>query len=478
MYSASKYVPGLLGLGLLWIGANWMTGAAIERDLSTRATAALTPGLVDKPAILIAGRDALLTGTAFSEPSAAAARALVDAVPGIRLVAVATKPLAAVTPYVFSATRDGSKLALSGNVPDPAVRDTLLAAAKTAMPGVTIDDKMTYASGAPAGFGGMAGYAVAGLGNLSKGTAGLSGGTYSISGEAANAAAFDAARDALKKIGAGMTLGKAEILPSAEMVAKAAAEEAAKQAAAKAAADEAAKQAAAKAAADEAAKQAAAKAAADEAAKQAAAKAAADEVAKQAAAKAAADEVAKQAADEVAKQAAAKAAADEAAKQAAAKAAADEAAKLAAAKAAADAAAKPPTADASAAIAATGEVDIKACQLLLNNLLGEEIIKFQTGKADIDPASTGILDKLVATVRRCPTAKIEIAGYTDSDGTTAANVALSSRRAEAVVAYLVQAGLDQSHLTAKGYGEADPIASNDTPEGKAKNRRIEFVVQD
>ena len=116
--------------------------------------------------------------------------------------------------------------------------------------------------------------------------------------------------------------------------------------------------------------------------------------------------------------------------------------------------------------------------MLLNRLLSDEIIKFQTASAEIDPDSTGILDRLADTARRCPKSKIEIAGYTDSDGEAAANVALSTRRAGAVVAYLGKAGLDPSHLTAKGYGEANPVAPNDTPEGKAKNRRIEFVVQD
>jgi OOP family OmpA-OmpF porin len=69
---------------------------------------------------------------------------------------------------------------------------------------------------------------------------------------------------------------------------------------------------------------------------------------------------------------------------------------------------------------------------------------------------------------------VEIRGYTDSVGPASYNLELSQRRAEAVKQYLVNAGIDPSRLVAKGYGEADPIASNKTPEGRAQNRRIEF----
>ena len=71
---------------------------------------------------------------------------------------------------------------------------------------------------------------------------------------------------------------------------------------------------------------------------------------------------------------------------------------------------------------------------------------------------------------------LEIAGYTDNTGDAAANVALSQHRAEAVRNVLVLAGVDPAMLVAKGYGSANPIASNDTLDGRFRNRRIEYHV--
>ena len=69
-------------------------------------------------------------------------------------------------------------------------------------------------------------------------------------------------------------------------------------------------------------------------------------------------------------------------------------------------------------------------------------------------------------------------GHTDTDGDADGNLALSVARAEAVVAELIKRGVDESRLYAEGYGETDPIASNDTKDGKAKNRRIAFAISE
>jgi OOP family OmpA-OmpF porin len=89
-----------------------------------------------------------------------------------------------------------------------------------------------------------------------------------------------------------------------------------------------------------------------------------------------------------------------------------------------------------------------------------------------------LLDRLIETALRCPTVNIEVAGHTDTDGENAANQALSEKRAQAVVDYLVKAGLPASRFTAIGYGSTQPVATNDSDEGKAQNRRIEFVVKE
>ncbi len=118
------------------------------------------------------------------------------------------------------------------------------------------------------------------------------------------------------------------------------------------------------------------------------------------------------------------------------------------------------------------------CQQTLGALLKAGKIYFANGKADIEPDAFGLLDRLTATVRRCPDAKIEIGGHTDTDGSAAFNQDLSERRAYAVVEYLIRNGnVDSSRLTAVGYGFSKPVASNDTEEGKARNRRIEFTVK-
>ncbi len=104
-------------------------------------------------------------------------------------------------------------------------------------------------------------------------------------------------------------------------------------------------------------------------------------------------------------------------------------------------------------------------------------IRFESGRSVIDADLAGLLDRLIETALRCPSANIEIAGHTDGDGEDAYNQALSEKRAQSVVDYLVKAGLPADRFTAVGYGSTQPIASNETDEGKAQNRRIEFVVR-
>jgi len=126
---------------------------------------------------------------------------------------------------------------------------------------------------------------------------------------------------------------------------------------------------------------------------------------------------------------------------------------------------------------ASAPVDGTVCQQLFSGLLAKGKIRFDSGRATIDPDSAGLLDRLIETALRCPSANIEIAGHTDADGEDGFNQALSEKRAQAVMDFLVKAGLPAERFTAMGYGSTQPVASNDTDEGKAQNRRIDFVVR-
>jgi outer membrane protein OmpA-like peptidoglycan-associated protein/uncharacterized protein YidB (DUF937 family) len=111
----------------------------------------------------------------------------------------------------------------------------------------------------------------------------------------------------------------------------------------------------------------------------------------------------------------------------------------------------------------------------LSGALNLEIINFQTGSAQIPDYSVVFLNKAAEVIKMAPAGMIvEIAGHTDNTGDAAANLALSQQRADAVRNYLIQQGVPATQLTSKGYGDTQPIASNDTEEGKFRNRRIQF----
>jgi OOP family OmpA-OmpF porin len=113
-------------------------------------------------------------------------------------------------------------------------------------------------------------------------------------------------------------------------------------------------------------------------------------------------------------------------------------------------------------------------QALLDNTLANRTVEFDSGKATLTPAGRAILDEMVAAMLKLKGRRIEIIGHTDSAGLRASNVSLSQARAATVKAYLAAHGIAEDTLTASGQGPDRPIASNDTVEGRARNRRIEF----
>ncbi len=123
-----------------------------------------------------------------------------------------------------------------------------------------------------------------------------------------------------------------------------------------------------------------------------------------------------------------------------------------------------------------GDFDLDACKGRFEILSRTDNIYFPSGSARLDARSEPLLNSLVDIISRCPGLKIEVGGHTDSDGSAGANMRLSDRRAAAVTQYLTSKNIPAERIVSVGYGETRPVASNDTPEGKSRNRRIEFVV--
>ncbi len=101
-------------------------------------------------------------------------------------------------------------------------------------------------------------------------------------------------------------------------------------------------------------------------------------------------------------------------------------------------------------------------------------INFALGTAKLTDAAQKSLNGVAKILIGLPGMRLEIAGYTDNIGDSKRNQQLSQKRAQAVMDYLVKQGVPADQLSAKGFGEADPIADNTTPEGRAKNRRVEL----
>ncbi|HCW06589.1 MAG TPA: hypothetical protein DGG95_04395 [Cytophagales bacterium] len=112
----------------------------------------------------------------------------------------------------------------------------------------------------------------------------------------------------------------------------------------------------------------------------------------------------------------------------------------------------------------------KGAKVILNNIF------FETGKATLSPESRLELQKAIDLMKMNPSMIIEVGGHTDNVGDDASNMKLSHDRAKSVRDYLVQGGIASTRLQAKGYGELNPVADNETEEGRQANRRTEFVI--
>lgn len=117
-----------------------------------------------------------------------------------------------------------------------------------------------------------------------------------------------------------------------------------------------------------------------------------------------------------------------------------------------------------------------SCAHLRSDVKASGPITFDTNGSALSPADRQTLDQVADKLKACPGVTITVEGYTDNTGSESVNSQLSTNRADAVADYLITRGVTRDHLVAKGLGAADPIADNGTPDGQAKNRRVEIVV--
>jgi OOP family OmpA-OmpF porin len=457
---SSKWWPGVIPLVLLWAIAAWTDTAPLESDLAAQSTAALKDIVLDKTRITVAGRDVTLGADAFSEQGRRRAVAQVEAVPGVRLVDDETHLVPEAKPFVWSAERDVVRVTLGGSAPLPASKGKLLEAARAGLGGVEVADQMNLARGAPARFDNAALLLIDQIGKLKDGKITISDDKVSLSGMARDLGGREAIAAALKDLPEGFSVAANEIrappyifeaykdpvavtltlsgyVPDNNVHAAIAAAAARKFYSEKVVDN----------------LKASVGAPGGFAAAVVPALGALSRLST--GTLVVSDREVRLSGDALY---------DAAASQIRAGLTKDFPQGF---QLKADISVKPPSAP----------VDATVCQQLFSELLVKGNIRFESGRADILADSAGLLDGLIETALRCPAANIEIAGHTDADGDDASNQMLSEKRAQAVADYLVRAGLPADRFTAVGYGSTQPVAANDTDEGKAQNRRIEFLVR-
>ena len=457
---SSKWWPGTIPLVVLWAIAAWTSTAPLESDLAARSTSVLKDTLLDKTRIEVAGRDVSFAADAFSEDGRRAAVASVEAVPGVRLVNNETRLVPEARPFVWSAERDVVRVTLGGSAPLPASKARLLEAARAGLGGVEVADQMNLARGAPRRFDNAALLLLDQIGKLKDGKIAISDTTISLSGMARDIGGREAITAALKNLPEGFSIAANDIKappyifqaykdPVAVTVTLTGYVPDNNVHAAIASA------AARKFFSEKVVDNLKTSVGAPSGFVSAAVPALGALSRLSTGTLVVSDREVKLSGDALF---------DAAAAQIRASLGRDFPEGW---QVKADISVKP----------AAAPVDPTVCQQLFSDLLAKGRIRFEPGRATIDLDSAGLLDRLIETALRCPAANIEIAGHTDADGEDGFNQMLSEKRAQAVADYLVKAGLPANRFTAMGYGSSQPVASNDTDEGKARNRRIEFLVR-
>jgi OOP family OmpA-OmpF porin len=457
---SSKWWPGVIPLAIVWALAAWISTSPMEADLAARSNAALKDTLLDQTRIEVSGRDVTFTANAFSEDGRRSAVAVLQSVAGVRLVNDESRLVPEAKPFVWSAERDVARVTLSGNSPLPATKGKLLDAARATLAGVEVVDQMKLSRGAPPRFDTAALLLVEQIGKLKDGKVILFDNSVTLSGMARDLGGREAIAAALKNLPDGFSVAANDIkappyvfqankdpvtvtltmsgyVPDNNVHATIAAA------------------AARKFFGEKVVDNLKASMGAPSRFLNAVVPALGALSRLSTGTLVVTDREVKISGDALY---------EAAVPQIRASLAKDSPEGW---QIKTELSVKP----------AAAPVDPGVCQQLFSELLAKGKIRFEPGRASIDPDSAGLLDRLIEIAMRCPTANIDIAGHTDADGEDAFNQALSEKRAQAVTDYLVKAGLPAGRFTALGYGSSQPVASNDTDEGKAQNRRIEFLVR-
>src|SRR5882757_9257195 len=456
---SSKWWPGLIPLLVFWLIAAWINTVALESDLAARSGAALKDTVLDKTRVAVEGRDVTLAADAFSEDGRRGAVALVEAVAGVRLVDDETRLVPEAKPFVWSAERDVVRVTLGGSAPLPATKGRLLEAARASLGGVEVVDQMNLARGAPQRFDNAAQLLIEQIGKLKDGRIAISDANVTLSGMARDLGGREAIAAALKNLPEGFKV--ANDIKAPPYVFQAYKDPVAVTLTLSGYVPDNNAHAALVAAAgrkffnEKVVDNLKASVGAPSGFAAAVVPALGALSRLSTGTLVVSDREVKLSGDALY---------DAAAGQIRDGLGKDFPQGW---QYKAEVSVKP----------ASAPVDPTVCQQLFSEILSKGKIRFESSKADIVSDSAGLLDRLIETAMRCPNATIEIAGHTDSDGEDAANQALSERRAQAVVDYLVRAGLPANRFMPIGYGSTQPVAGNDSEDGKAQNRRIEFVVK-
>jgi len=457
---SSKWWPGVVPLAVLWAMTAWTSTAPLEADLATRSSSVLKGTVLDKTRIDVSGRDVTFAADAFSEDGRSSAVGSVETVPGVRLVNDESRLVPEAKPFVWSAERDVAKVTLGGNSPLPASKAKLVEAARASVGGVEVVDQMHLARGAPPRFDSAALLLLDQIGKLKDGKLTISDTKVSLSGMARDLGGREAIAAALQNLPEDFSIAANEI-KAPPYVFQAYKDPVTMSLTLTGYVPDNKVHAAIATAAGR-------KFFSQKMVDNLKASIGAPWGFVSAVVPALGALSRLSTGTLVVTDREVKISGDALYEAAMAQIRAGLAKDFPQGwQLKAELSVKP----------AAAPVDPTVCQQLLSELLEKGQIRFEPGRAAIDPDSAGLLDRLVETTLRCPTAKIEIAGHTDADGEDAFNQALSEKRAQAVADYLVKAGLSADRFAAIGYGSSQPVATNDTDEGKAQNRRIDFLVR-